>query len=107
MNVHPARARSRMARISLFGIAAVLMLTGITVWSAQVILRLKPESYPLRSTRSRSWRTQRICLEPISKSFEEDNEAGELDKAEEVRRMILPADENAALPLDPGKEALD
>ena len=32
MNVHPARARSRMARISLFGIAAVLMLTGITVW---------------------------------------------------------------------------
>ena len=31
MNVHP-RARPRMARISLFGIAAVLMLTGITVW---------------------------------------------------------------------------
>jgi len=48
-----------------------------------------------------------INLEPISESFEEDNEAGELDKAEEVRRMILPADENAALPLDPGKEALD
>ena len=48
-----------------------------------------------------------LILEPISESFEEDNEAGELDKAEEVRRMILPADENAALPLDPGKEALD
>ena len=31
MNVHP-RARPRMARISLFGIAAVLVLTGITVW---------------------------------------------------------------------------
>ena len=31
MNVHP-RARPRMARISLFGIAAVLMLTGIAVW---------------------------------------------------------------------------
>ena len=31
MNVHP-RARPRMARISLFGIAAVLMLTSITVW---------------------------------------------------------------------------
>ena len=46
-------------------------------------------------------------VEAISKSFEEDNEAGELDKSEEVRRMILPADENAALPLDPGKEALD
>jgi hypothetical protein len=37
----------------------------------------------------------------------EDNEAGALDKSEEVRRMILPADENAALPSDPGKEALD
>ncbi len=48
-----------------------------------------------------------VRVEPISKSFEEDNEAGELDKSEEVRRMILPADENAALPLDPGKEALD
>ena len=31
MNVHP-RARPRMARISLFGITAVLMLTGITLW---------------------------------------------------------------------------
>ena len=31
MNVHP-RARPRMARISLFGIAAVLMLTSIAVW---------------------------------------------------------------------------
>ena len=31
MNVHP-RPHQRMARISLFGIAAVLMLTGITVW---------------------------------------------------------------------------
>jgi hypothetical protein len=30
MNVHPP-ARPRMARISLFGIAAVLMLTGITL----------------------------------------------------------------------------
>ena len=31
MNVHP-RPRLAMARIRLFGIAAVLMLTGITVW---------------------------------------------------------------------------
>ena len=31
MNAHP-RPRPGMARISLFGIAAVLMLTGITVW---------------------------------------------------------------------------
>ena len=46
-------------------------------------------------------------LEPISKSSEEDNEAGELDKAEEVLGVILPADEDAALPLDPSEEALD
>ncbi len=46
-------------------------------------------------------------LEPISKSSEEDNEAGELDEAEEVLGVILPADENAALPLDPSEEALD
>ena len=46
-------------------------------------------------------------LEPISKSSEEDNEAGELDKAEEVLSVILPADEDATLPLYPGEEALD
>src|SRR6266511_3557305 len=42
------------------------------------------------------------CLEPISKSPEEDNEAGELNKAEEVLGVVLPADEDSALPLDPG-----
>src|SRR5262249_51867435 len=46
-------------------------------------------------------------LEPISKSSEEDNEAGELDESEEVLGVILPADEDAALPLDPRKEAFD
>src|SRR5262249_4167714 len=30
------------------------------------------------------------CLEPISKSFEEDNEAGKLDKAEEIVGVVLP-----------------
>jgi transposase len=48
-----------------------------------------------------------LTLEPISKSSEEDNEAGELDEAEEVLGVILPADEDAALPLDPSEEALD
>ena len=33
MNVHP-RPHPRMARISLFGIAAVLMLTGIAAWAS-------------------------------------------------------------------------
>ena len=46
-------------------------------------------------------------LEPISKSSEEDNEAGELDKAEEVLSVFPPADEYATLPLYPGEEALD
>src|SRR5215510_10742197 len=49
----------------------------------------------------------RVWLEPISKSSEEDNEAGELDESEEVLGVILPADEDAALPLDPRKEAFD
>ena len=48
-----------------------------------------------------------IFLEPISKSPEEDNEAGELDEAEEVLGVVFPPDQDAALPLDPGEEALD
>jgi hypothetical protein len=57
---------------------------------------------------SESQRTNdKKVVEPISKSPEEDDEAGELDKTEEVLGVILPADEDAALPLDPGEEALD
>ena len=47
------------------------------------------------------------CLEPISKSFEEDDETGELHEAKEVLRIKLPADKNAALPLNPGEEPFD
>src|SRR5215467_12970711 len=46
------------------------------------------------------------CLEPISKSLEEDYQASELDKAEEVLWVILPPDEDATLPLNPCEEAL-
>jgi hypothetical protein len=46
-------------------------------------------------------------LEPVSKSFEEDNEAGKLHKAEEIVGVVLPANEDPALPLNPGEEALD
>ena len=49
----------------------------------------------------------RLCLEPISKSFEEHNEAGKLDKAEEIVGVVLPTNEDRALPLKPGEEALD
>ena len=48
-----------------------------------------------------------FSLEPISKSSEEDHEAGELYKAEEVLSVVLPADEDATLPLYPGEEPLD
>jgi hypothetical protein len=33
-------------------------------------------------------------LEPISKSFEEHNEAGKLDKAEEIVGVVLPTNED-------------
>src|SRR6266481_867605 len=42
------------------------------------------------------WSTE--YLEPISKSFEEDDEAGKLDKAEEIVGVVLPANEDPALP---------
>ena len=43
-------------------------------------------------------------LEPVSKSFEDDNEPG---KAEEIGGVVLPANEDPALPLNPSEEALD
>src|SRR6478672_3758950 len=46
-------------------------------------------------------------LEPISKSPEEDDQASELNEAEEVFWVILPSDEDATLPLNPCEEALD
>ena len=63
--------------------------------SASLLLRRRPSSG--------------LCawLEPISKSFEEDDEAGKLDKAEEIVGVVLPANEDPALPLNPGEEALD
>ena len=51
--------------------------------------------------------TTLTSLEPISKSFEEDDETGELHEAKEVLRIKLPADKNAALPLNPGEEPFD
>ena len=56
---------------------------------------------------ARSLKLARRTLEPISKSPEEDKEAGELNKAQEVLGVVLPADEDSALPLDPGEEALN
>jgi len=39
--------------------------------------------------------------------FEEDNKAGKLDKAKEIVGVVLPANEDPALPLNPGEEALE
>src|SRR6266436_1067288 len=70
----------------------------------EVTNELSATQSPLNSRRFSSLVS---LLEPISKSFEEDDEAGKLDKAEEIVGMVLPANEDPALPLNPGEEALD
>jgi hypothetical protein len=60
-----------------------------------------------RRHRASKHRSRDVLLEPISKSPEEDDEAGKLNETEEVLGVIFPALENAALPLDPSEEALD
>jgi hypothetical protein len=37
--------------------------------------------------------------------FEEHGDAGELHKAEEIGGVVLPTNEEASFPLEPGKEA--
>jgi hypothetical protein len=45
-------------------------------------------------------------IPPISeRNVEQDNKAGEVDETGEVLGMILPADEDATLPLYPGNSA--
>jgi hypothetical protein len=46
-------------------------------------------------------------LEPVSKSPEEDNEAGELSKAQEILGYSTPSGRGSARPLDPAEEALN
>src|SRR5262249_51166415 len=48
-----------------------------------------------------------LCLEPISKLFEQDAESCKLHEAEEIARVVLPAHQEPTLPLNPRKEALD
>lgn len=48
-----------------------------------------------------------IWLEPISKLFEEHRDAFELHKAQEDCGVIFPPDQQAPLPLEPGKEPFD
>ena len=48
-----------------------------------------------------------LPLEPISKLLEEHRDAGELDKAKEVSRIVLPANQQPPFPLQPGKEPFD
>ncbi len=48
-----------------------------------------------------------IYLEPISKLFEAYGAESELHKPEEIGGVILPANEAASLPLQPGKETFD
>ena len=50
---------------------------------------------------------EEYCHEPISKSFKQYQQGCELHKTQEVVRIVLPARHNTALPLEPGKKALD
>src|SRR5213595_3552225 len=46
-------------------------------------------------------------LEPISKLLQEHGDRCQLHNTQEVGGVILPADQQAALPLQPGEEPLD
>lgn len=46
-------------------------------------------------------------LEPISKSSEQYADGGQLHEAKEVLGIVLPANQEPTLPLNPGKETLD
>ena len=87
-------------------------LTG-SVYGRRVyeLMRYWDEDRPEWSAEQRDfaavWRRQPKWVGPISKSSEQDNEAGELDESEEVLWMKLPTHKDAALPLDPCEEPLD
>src|SRR5215831_17306515 len=61
---------------------------------------MQPRDLPHHSSGVQQLHPARDWLEPISKSPEEDNEAGELYEAEEVLGVVFPTDEDAALPLN-------
>ena len=51
--------------------------------------------------------SESLTLGPISKSFQQHGDGCELDKADEVGCVAFPANQQAPLPLEPGKEPLD
>src|SRR5262249_54630427 len=111
-----ARQRYPAARAQLVAVPAVgagpLHRSVAALFSDQPVLVSRFRSSQYLAARSHAnfgiqGQIVRWTLEPISKSSEEDNEAGELEESEEVLGVILPADEDAALPLDPRKEAFD
>ena len=61
----------------------------------------------IHSARAASKHFCHSLLEPISKSFKQYQQGCELHKTQEVVRIVLPARHNTALPLEPGKKALD
>src|SRR5262249_36708929 len=80
---------------------------GRKVWCTVLMTQLNRCPAPRPNSAVPSRTSPYRYLEPISKSFEEDNEAGKLDKAKEIVGVVLPTNEDPALPLNPGEEALD
>jgi hypothetical protein len=81
------------AGLTVLTILSVTTLSDMGTWF-RIAFGLRGDLCPARQYR-------------ISKLSGEDNEAGELHKAEEVLSVEFPADEYTALPLYPGEETLD
>lgn len=69
-------------------------------------LRFSAHSHPVRRLRSSATEVI-VIVEPISKFLEKHRDASELGKSEDVEGVVLPANEEPRLPLQPGKEMFD
>jgi hypothetical protein len=104
VDVGPRRLESRVAKC----IGEFLNQRGLLLLREEILNHLNADQWHCSSPVSGA--TLPVLssrLEPISKLVEEDNKAGKLDKAKEIVGVVLPANEDPALPLNPDEEALD
>src|SRR5215472_8039036 len=94
------------AKVALEGAGALCVTAGAFFTSRRDKLVALAAQHRIPTMYPRQEHVAAGGLEPISKSPEEDNEASELYEAEEVVGVVFPTDEDAALPLNPSKEAL-